>query len=91
MKLIPHHQDDKYDPREYRSPDGTWRVVRTRPPGRKPERPAALGGSRALRGPRRRLASSRRLRAPAGRAGLPGHHGRDTGERERHDSAPQAA
>ena len=34
MKLIPHHQDDKYGPREYRSPDGTWRVVRTRPPGR---------------------------------------------------------
>ena len=40
------------------------------PPRRKPERAAALGGSRALRGPRRRLASSRRLRAPAGRAGL---------------------
>ena len=33
MKLIPHHQDDKYGPREYRSLDGTWRVVRTRPPG----------------------------------------------------------
>ena len=33
MKLIPHHQDDKYGPREYRSPDGTWRVVRTRPSG----------------------------------------------------------
>ena len=33
MKLIPHHQDDKYGPREYRSPDGTWRVVRTRRPG----------------------------------------------------------
>ena len=32
MKLIPHHQDDKYGPREYRSPDGTWRVVRTSPP-----------------------------------------------------------
>ena len=30
MKLIPHHQDDKYGPREYRSPDGTWRVVRPR-------------------------------------------------------------
>ena len=29
MRLIPHHQDDKYGPREYRSPDGTWRVVRT--------------------------------------------------------------
>ena len=27
MKLIPHHQD------EYRSPDGAWRVVRTRRPG----------------------------------------------------------
>ena len=33
MKLIPHHQDDKHDPREYRSPDGTWRVLRTRRPG----------------------------------------------------------
>ena len=32
MKLIPHHQDDN-GPREYRSPDGTWRVVRTRRPG----------------------------------------------------------
>ena len=28
MKLIPHHQDDKAGRREYRSPDGTWRVVR---------------------------------------------------------------
>ena len=27
MKLIPHHQDDKAGRREYRSPDGTWRVV----------------------------------------------------------------
>ena len=33
MKLIPHHQDDKHGTREYRSPDGTWRVVRTRRPG----------------------------------------------------------
>ena len=33
MKLIPHHQDDKHGPREYRSPDGAWRVVRTRRPG----------------------------------------------------------
>ena len=33
MKLIPHHQDDKHVRREYRSPDGTWRVVRTRRPG----------------------------------------------------------
>ena len=32
MKLIPPHQAD--DLREYRSPDGTWRVVRTRQPGR---------------------------------------------------------
>ena len=31
------------------------------PPRREPERPAALGGSRALRGPRRLLASSRRF------------------------------
>ena len=29
MKLIPYHQDDKDGSREYRSPDGTWRVVRT--------------------------------------------------------------
>ena len=54
-------------------------------------RAAALGGSRALRGPRRRLASSRRLRAPAGRAGLPGHDDRSVGGRERYDSARQAA
>ena len=33
MRLIPHHQDDGR--REYRSPDGAWRVVRTRQPGRK--------------------------------------------------------
>ena len=91
MKLIPHHQDDKHGTREYRSPDGAWRVVQTRRPRRKPERAGALGGSRVLRGPRRRLASSRRLRAPAGRAGLPGHHGRSVGGRERHDSARQAA
>ena len=32
MRLIPHHQDDRHR-REYRSPDGTWRVVRTRRPG----------------------------------------------------------
>ena len=31
--LIPHHQADGR--REYRSPDGAWRVVRTRQPGRK--------------------------------------------------------
>ena len=51
MKLIPHHQDDRHGRREYRSPDGTWRVVRTRRPGgnrnERPrwevhERPAAL-------------------------------------------------
>ena len=33
MKLIPHHQDDKHGTREYRSPDGAWRVVQTRRPG----------------------------------------------------------
>ena len=33
MKLIPHHEDDKHGRREYRSPNGTWRVVRTRRPG----------------------------------------------------------
>ena len=33
MRLIPHHQDDSHGHREYRSPDGTWRVVRTRHPG----------------------------------------------------------
>jgi hypothetical protein len=33
MKLIPHHQDDKHGTREYRSPDGAWRVVPTRRPG----------------------------------------------------------
>ena len=33
MKLLPHHQDDKHGRREYRSPDGTWRVVRSRRPG----------------------------------------------------------
>ncbi len=32
MRLISHHQDDRHR-REYRSPDGTWRVVRTRRPG----------------------------------------------------------
>ena len=32
MRLIPHHQDDRHH-REYRSADGTWRVVRTRRPG----------------------------------------------------------
>ena len=84
MKLIPHHQD------EYRSPERRLASRADPPPRRKPERAAALGGSRALRGPRRRLASSRRLRAPAGRAGLPGHHGRSVGGRERHDSARQA-
>ena len=40
MRLIPHHQDDKYGPREYHSPDGTWRVVRTRrPEGSRNDRP----------------------------------------------------
>ena len=91
MKLIPHHQDDKHGTREYRSPDGAWRVVRTRRPGGSGNARPRWEGSRALRGPRRRLASSRRLRAPAGRAGLPGHHGRSVGGRERHDSARQAA
>ena len=91
MRLIPHHQDDKYGPREYRSPDGAWRVVRTPRPGGSRNDAAALGGPRAPRGPRRRLVPSRRLRAPAGRAGLPGHHGRSVGGRERHDSARQAA
>ena len=33
MKLISHHQDDRLGRREYRSPNGTWRVVRTRRPG----------------------------------------------------------
>ena len=33
MKLIPPHQDAKQVRREYRSPDGTWRVVRPRRPG----------------------------------------------------------
>ena len=33
MKLNPHHQHDKNGRREYRSPDETWRVVRTRRPG----------------------------------------------------------
>ena len=40
MKLIPHHQEDKHGPREYRSPDGTWRILRTRRPGvRRNDRP----------------------------------------------------
>ena len=31
MKLIPHHLDDNgHGRREYRSPDGAWRVVRPR-------------------------------------------------------------
>ena len=63
-----------------RSPHSRPRAPRC-PSPTEPERPAALGGSRALRGPRRRLASSRRLRAPAGRAGLPGHHGAPTADR----------
>ena len=33
MKLIPHHQDDKAGRREYRSPDGTWRVTTAATPG----------------------------------------------------------
>ena len=33
MKLIPHHQDDKAGRREYRSPDGTWRVTPAATPG----------------------------------------------------------
>ena len=88
MRLIPQHQDGQVRPPRVPLADGTWRVVRTRRPGREPERPAALGGPRAPRGSRRRLAASRRLRAPSCRAGLPGHHGRGIGERERHDSAP---
>ena len=40
MELIPHHEDDKHGRREYRSPNGTWRVVRTRRPvGNRNERP----------------------------------------------------
>ena len=65
---------------------------RTDPPlRRQPERTAPLGGSRAPRAPRR-LALPRRLRAPARRACLPGHHGRDAGGREhgRRESGPQA-
>ena len=91
MKLIPHHQDDKVRPP--RIPiTGRHVASRADPPlRREPEPPTALGGSRTLRGPRWRLASSRRLRAPAGRAGLPGHHGRDAGKRERHDNAPPAS
>ena len=34
MRLIPHHQDASHGRPEYRSPAGTWRVVRTRQPGR---------------------------------------------------------
>ena len=34
MRLIPHHQDASHGRPEYRSPDGTWRVVRTPQPGR---------------------------------------------------------
>ena len=34
MRLTPHHQDASHGRPEYRSPDGTWRVVRTRQPGR---------------------------------------------------------
>ena len=37
MKLIPHHQDGEHSRREYRSPDGAWRVVR--PQRRRNERP----------------------------------------------------
>ena len=37
MKLIPHHQDGEHSRREYRSPDGAWRVVRPR--RRRNERP----------------------------------------------------
>ena len=81
MKLIPHHQDGEHSRREYRSPDGAWRVVRLPAP---PERTAALGGSRTPRGPRRRLALPCLLRASARRVGLPGHHGRGGGGRERY-------
>ena len=91
MKLIPHHQDDKHGTREYRSPDGAWRVVRTRRPGGSRNARPRWEVHERYEGPRRRLASSRRLRAPAGRAGLPGHHDRSVGGRERHDSARQAA
>ena len=33
MKRTAHHQHDKNGRREYRPPDETWRVVRTRRPG----------------------------------------------------------
>ena len=52
MRLIPHHQDASHGRPEYRSPDGTWRVVRTRQPGPQRERTGTLGGSRGFRGPR---------------------------------------
>ena len=91
MKLIPHHQDDKHGTREYRSPDGAWRVVRTRRPG----------GSRNAR-PRwevherceGRGAGWRHhaaFRAPAGRAGLPGHHDRSVGGRASRQRPPGGA
>ena len=51
------------------------------PPRRQPERTAPLGGSRTPRGPRP-VALPRRLRAPARRAGIPGHHDRNPGGRE---------
>ncbi len=80
MKLIPHHQDDKHDT------DGAWRVVQTRRPGGSRNARPRWEVHEHCEGRGRRLASSRRLRAPTGRAGLPGHHGRSVGGRERHDS-----
>ena len=51
MRLIPHHQDASHGRPEYRSPAGTWRVVRTRQPGRNGNE-RARWEVRASRGPR---------------------------------------
>ena len=68
---------------------GRHLVSRAYPPARSDsERAAVLGGSRAPRRPRWRLASSRRVRAPAGRAGLPQHNGRGAGGGESVTTAP---
>ena len=91
MKLIPHHHDDKHGTREYRSPDGAWRVVRTRRPGGNRNARPRWEVHERCEGRGAGWRHPRRLRAPAGRAGLPGHHGRSAGGRERHDSARQAA
>ena len=89
MKLIPHHQDDKHGTREYRSPDGAWRVVQTRRPGgSRNARPRWEAHERCEgrgAGWRHHAAFERR------RDALPGHPGRSVGGRERHDSARQAA